>query len=91
MSLDAFERETVITFNDAEDAAQVHTHQRTVITKLKKNSAARLIEEGVFETTAWARFEIPKTMVSFRSKPREATPGSGRGFASKIPLLEKEL
>jgi hypothetical protein len=91
MSLNALERETVITFNDAEDMAQVHTHQRPVITKMKKNPTARLIEEGVFETTPWARFEIPKNMLSFRSKERKATPGSGAGFAAKTLLLEKEL
>lgn len=91
MSLTPAERETVITFNDAEECAQVLTHQRPIITKLKKNPAARLIEEGVFETTPWARFEIPKRMVSFRSQERKATPGSGKGFAFQSRVLEKEL
>jgi len=68
MSLTAVERETVVTFNDADEAAHVYTTQRPIITKLKANPAARLIEEGVFDGTAWARFELPKALISFRSK-----------------------
>jgi hypothetical protein len=44
MSLTAPERETVITFSDADDTATVHTHQRRIITKLKNNPAAELVE-----------------------------------------------
>jgi hypothetical protein len=67
MSLSAAERETVIVFNDDDEMASVYTAQRTVITKLKKNSAATLLDEGRFEGSAWAKFEIPKALVSFRS------------------------
>ena len=67
MSLTAFERETVVNFNDGENIAEVYTAQRPVITKLKKNPAAKLIEEGTFEGSVWARFELPKALVSFRS------------------------
>ncbi len=91
MSLTASERETVITFNDADDDAEVFTHQRPVITKLKKNPEARLIEEGVFESTRWARFAIPRRYVTFRRKRREATSTSGQGFASSARALEREL
>jgi hypothetical protein len=41
LSLTAPERETVITFNDAEDTATIHTHQRRIITKLKNNPPRR--------------------------------------------------
>jgi hypothetical protein len=91
MSLTPAERETVITFNDAEETAEVYTHQRPVITKLKKNPAATLIDEGVFETTPWAHFQIPKQFVSFRGKARKATRTTGGGFASRIPVQEHEL
>jgi hypothetical protein len=67
MSLTAPERETVIQFDDELDVATIHTHQRRIITKLKKNPSARLLEEGRFDGTAWARFELPKELVSFRS------------------------
>jgi hypothetical protein len=39
-----------------------------VITKLRKNSAAELVDEGFIETTAWAKFKLPKSLVSFRTK-----------------------
>jgi hypothetical protein len=61
MSLTAPERETVITFNDEDDTALIYTAQRPTITKLRKNPSAKLIEEGTFDGSAWARFEIPKS------------------------------
>jgi hypothetical protein len=68
MGLTALERETVVSFNDADEMALVVTHQRRVITRLRKNPAAVLLEEGVFETSRWARFALPKNLISFRSK-----------------------
>jgi hypothetical protein len=44
LSLTAPERETVITFSDADETATVHTHQRRIITKLANNPAAKQIE-----------------------------------------------
>ena len=70
MGLTAFERETVVSFNDAEEMALVVTQQRRVITALKNNPAAVLLAEGVFETSRWARFAIPKRLVSFRTRNR---------------------
>ena len=71
MGFSALERETVITFNDAEPMASIYTAQRPVITKLKKNNSARLVEERHFEGSPYAWFEIPKEFVSLRSKARE--------------------
>jgi hypothetical protein len=68
VSLTAPERETIITLNDEDDLARVYTAQRPWITKLKKNPAATLIEEGNFEGSAWAEFEVPKALLSIRSK-----------------------
>jgi len=59
-----------VSFNDAEEMALVFTHQRRVITRLKKNPSAVLLEEGVFERSRWARFALPKNLISFRSKKR---------------------
>jgi hypothetical protein len=70
MALTALERETVITFNDADEVASVYTAQRRLITQLKKNPAAVLVEEGVHEGSLWARFELPKNFISFRTKTR---------------------
>ena len=44
MSLTAPERETVITFSDEDGIAQVHTHQRRLITKLRNNPAATEVD-----------------------------------------------
>jgi hypothetical protein len=76
LSLTASERETVITLNDEDELAHVYTAQRPWITKLKKNPSATLIEDGKFEGTVWARFEVPKTLVQVRSKSKK---GQGKG------------
>ena len=70
MSLTAPERETVIVMSDADELATVYSAQRSVITRLKKNRAARLLEEGRVDRSPWARFELPKSFISFRSKQR---------------------
>jgi len=69
-SLTAAERETVITMNDEDDVADIWTAQRPVITKLKKNPAAVLVEEGKHGSTVWARFQLPASLISFRSTKR---------------------
>jgi hypothetical protein len=65
--LTADERETVILLSDASDTAEIYTHQRRMITKLKKCGAAKLVEEGVHSGCAFARFELPARRLSFRS------------------------
>jgi hypothetical protein len=88
MSFTAAERETVITFSDEGDTAAVWTAQRPIITKLKKNAAATLIEEGKFEGTAWARFEIPAGLISFRSTrvKRELTDEQRAALGKRLQL-----
>lgn len=67
MSLTHSERETIINMNDGEDIAYVYSAQRSVITRLKKNPAAVLVEEGIHEGSVWARFTLPANLISFRS------------------------
>jgi hypothetical protein len=69
VSLTAPERETIVTLNDEDETAHVYSAQRPVITKLRKNPAAILLEEGTHDGSAWARFELPKGLVSL-SAPR---------------------
>jgi hypothetical protein len=76
MSLSAPERETIITLNDEDDTAEIWTAQRPWITKLKKNPAATLLEEGKHDGSAWARFEVPRELIGVRSKRRIGRPGS---------------
>jgi hypothetical protein len=66
-SLSPDERETIITMNDEDDSADIWTAQRPIITKLKKNPAATLTKEGRHGSTAWARFTLPASLISFRS------------------------
>jgi hypothetical protein len=86
MSLTAPERETVINFSDHEDVAYIYSAQRTVITKLKANPAAVLVEEGVFEGSAWARFTLPASLVSFRTTriKRELSDGQREALAARM-------
>jgi len=67
MSLTDYERETIINMNDGEAIARIFTAQRRLITRLKNNPAAVLVDEGSHEGSAWARFTIPAELVSFRS------------------------
>lgn len=81
MSLTAPERETVITFSDADDTATVHTHQRKIITKLKNNPAAELVEDISFDGTAGAIFRLPVWAISFLSRKRKGGPGNAEALA----------
>jgi len=69
--LSAWERETVVSMNDKEGLANIWTAQRPVITRLMKNPAATLEEEGTVGTTAWAVFSIPRELISFRAVSRK--------------------
>jgi hypothetical protein len=78
-SLSAAERETIVTLNDEEPFARVWTAQRRQITRLKRNPAATLIEEGKYGSTAWADFTVPAELFAgFRSRrlrrPGQAPP-----------------
>jgi hypothetical protein len=86
VSLTAAERETIITMNDEDDTALISTAQRPVITKLKKNPAATLIEEGKFDGSVWARFEMPADLLSFRSTrvKRELSEEEKEGLRERI-------
>jgi hypothetical protein len=86
VSLTATERETIVTLNDEDETAHVYTAQRSWITKLKRNPAATLLEEGTHDGSAWARFELPKGLVSFRSTrvKRELTEEQREGLRERM-------
>jgi hypothetical protein len=89
MSLTAPERETVITFSDEDETATVHTHQRRIITRLRKNPAATELEDLTFDGTAGASFEIPVWAISFLSKKRKG--GAGNASALRKAREAREL
>jgi hypothetical protein len=88
LSLTGPERETVITFCDEDDTATIHTHQRRIITKLKNNPAAELVEDISLDGTAGAVFELPADLISFPARNGRAAsfppPNGPRGSASYI-------
>ena len=89
MSLTAPERETVITFSDEDDTATVHMHQRKIITKLKNNPAAVLIEDLSFDGTAGAVFQLSAWAISLPSKKRKG--GLGNASALQKAREAREL
>lgn len=66
--LTPLERETVVLFNDAEDTAIISTHQRSILTKLERNPSAKKVEDLTVGRSPGARYEIPKGLISFRTK-----------------------
>jgi hypothetical protein len=84
LSLTAPERETVITFNDADEAATIHTHQSRIITKLLNNPAATKVDDLTFEGSVGAVFEIPADLISFRSGRRKLTTEQARAAAANL-------
>lgn len=58
--------------NDEDGTAHVWTAQRPIITKLKRNPSAVLLDEGKHEGSACAEFELPDGLVSLRSKKKSA-------------------
>jgi hypothetical protein len=84
LSLTAPERETVITFSDADETATVHTHQRRIITKLRNNPAATKVDDLTFEGSAGAVFEIPAELISFRSGRRKLSPEQARAAVANL-------
>ena len=87
-SLTAIERETIVTMNDEEDFMVIHTAQKPVITSLKKNPSATLIDEGTWGTTAWANFEMPKGLYTFRSGKKKVSVKNKLGFAKRMANAE---
>ncbi len=88
-SLTALERETIVTMNDDEDFMEIHTSQKPVITGLKKNPSAELLEEGNWGTTAWANFKLPKGLITFRSGKKKVTSKNKAGFAKRMATAAK--
>jgi hypothetical protein len=84
VSLTAPERETVITFSDADDTATIHTHQRRIITKLRNNPAATEVEDLTFDGTAGAVFELPADLITFRSRRRTLSPEQAQAAAANL-------
>jgi hypothetical protein len=72
------ERETVIVMNDEDDFASITTHQRPVLAKLRKNSAAKEIEDVSFGSTPGATFRIPRDRITFLGPKRELSEAERR-------------
>ena len=71
MSLKAYERETVINMNDEDDVAYIVTYQRPWITKLKRNPAFKVKNEGSIDGSAFIEDTLPTALVGFRQPRKE--------------------
>jgi hypothetical protein len=89
MHLTPPERETVVTMNDEDDHMVIWTAQRPMITRLKANPDATLVDEGFHGTSAWACFHAPKNLLTVRrrrvltSEQRDAAIERGRRLAQR--------
>jgi hypothetical protein len=81
------ERETVILLNDEDDFAEITTHQRTWVTKLRKNPAAEETEALSYGSTTGARFRVPAKLVSVRTKQRAVAALSDEEKATRAERL----
>ena len=86
-SLTPPERETVILMNDEDDFAEITTHQRTWVTRLRKNPAAEELEDLSYGSTTGARFRIPAKLVSVRTKQRAVVTLSEKEKARRAERL----
>jgi hypothetical protein len=83
MALSNAERETIVRFDKESDLATVYTYEQRIITRLKKemkrlqSEGGRLIEEGKFEGSPYALFEVPKTWVKV-TPPKRMGPRKGK-------------
>lgn len=59
MSLNSFERETVVTTSDGDDLVRVWTAQRTVITRISRDDRFTIVDSGEHEGTRWVSATIP--------------------------------
>jgi hypothetical protein len=89
-NLTAPERETVILLSDADGVARISTHQPTILTKLRNNPAAVEIEDLSFGTTRGASFEIPASLISFRTKRRVLSPEQRVAAAERLRAATRE-
>lgn len=69
-SLTPYERETVILLSDGDGTARISTHQRRVLTKLRRHPQAVEIDSLRHGSTDGATFELPAACVSFRTSQR---------------------
>lgn len=88
----AEERETTITYTDADKSVSIYTCRRQDITALKHKleRGVVLVAEGTYsDGTAWARFEIPRTLWRLGNAVKRAIPENARARGRE--LYQKRL
>ncbi len=85
--LSAYERETVIVFNDEEPMASITTHQRRIVTKLERNPAARKVEDLQHGRQPGGRYELDKRLITLRTK-KATRPGNASNLKAKTTSQE---
>lgn len=69
-ALTALERETIVLMNDADNTVTITTHQRTMLTKLRRLEDFTEVASGWHGKTEWAEFTCPVERFSIGAKRR---------------------
>lgn len=83
----AEERETTITYTEADTVVSIYTCRRQDITALKRKleRGVVLVAEGTYsDGTAWARFEIPRTLWRLGNAVKRAISESDRARGREL-------
>lgn len=84
MELSQYERETIISYNEANRTATVYTHNRALLRKLKTLAVER---PGECQQRRGIEFTVPKTWVHVYP-PRDASPAELKQLRRELPVEE---
>ena len=94
MSNILIERETILTFNEHEDHAEVYTASKTIAEKLKKNPEYEFIEESgkVRNNTKGWFFKCSRKFAvgSITRKKRQVSEKQRKEFADRMKKMREE-
>jgi len=80
-ALSAYEQETIITFNKAEDMAHIFTYEKTWQKHLEKNLSLKPFMDNGF---GGKEYELPKTRIKPPRAPRKLSPSAKKKLAERL-------
>lgn len=78
-SVTPYERETIILYNDAEDTADIHTHDKA----LQRHIEKKLGIKPYFKRGITRGYKLPKTWLRYPQKPSEKRREASRNALEK--------
>lgn len=85
MSITAYEKETIINYNEADDMADVYTHEKALQRHIEKELGVK----PFFKEGAAREYTIPKKWLRYPLKPRKASPAQ-REVLAKARLKARQ-